>query len=240
MGPWAVLLASPQTPTLPAKKQVFFACSYSLYPPEDYRRFVKEAGKPFAVTVEFADERLTNAHILDKIRGMIRDSAIAIFDVTDWNANVTLELGIAMGENRRWFLAFNPEKAPNHTVPSDIAGYGRIQYTSLTELQNGLEGLFAKEFLPPVPEDPLRQLEEQTLELLRDKPGLGVGDLAKALKQSPDVIRLIVQRLLDAQRVGYRGETRGRKYYPAPPVAVRPAETQPSASTKGSGSSSST
>lgn len=233
-------MAATQASPLVAKKQVFFACSYSLYPPEDYRKFVKEAAKTFGVTVEFANERMDSQHILDKIRAMIRESDISVFDVTDWNSNVTLELGIAMGENRKWYLAFNPEKAPNHTVPSDIAGYGRIQYTSLSELQQGLQGLFAKLFLPPVPEDPLRQLEEQTLEVLRDRPGLGVGDLARLLRQSTDVMRLIVQRLLDAQRIGYRGETKGRKYYPAPPaLTAGAAAAQPSEATKGSGPPSS-
>jgi hypothetical protein len=53
----------------PAKqpRQIFVAYSYRLYDKRDYRRAYNEVGKAFDVQFVFADEKITDLHILQKI-----------------------------------------------------------------------------------------------------------------------------------------------------------------------------
>jgi hypothetical protein len=87
-------------PALPQRKQVFVAYSYRLYPKADYRKVYKELEEKFDVTFIFADEKITNMHIMKKIETFIRGSDFSIFDISGWNPNVTLELGFAMAARR--------------------------------------------------------------------------------------------------------------------------------------------
>lgn len=92
---------------------MFVAYAYNLYPKDDYRGVFKELSKAFKVEFRFADERITSLHIMNKIRNMIRESAFGVYDISSWNPNVTLELGIAMGMQAKHFIIFNSwEKEP--------------------------------------------------------------------------------------------------------------------------------
>lgn len=63
------------------KSKIFVAYPYA-FPQEDYRRPFEELAESFNVQFVFADQEITNSHILDKITGMIRDSRFALFDIT--------------------------------------------------------------------------------------------------------------------------------------------------------------
>jgi predicted nucleotide-binding protein len=120
------------------RKQVFIAYSYKLYPKEDYRRIYRELEADYDVTFIFADEKITNMHIMKKIETFIRGSDFSIFDISGWNPNVTLELGFAMPINDQWYIAIDPSKTEVNEVPSDLRGLDRIQYGSYSELQTKL------------------------------------------------------------------------------------------------------
>src|SRR5215212_6916305 len=92
------------------QRQVFVAYSYRLYPTRDYRRVYKNLEKAFGVSFVFADEKISNLHILQKIVNYIRQSRFGIYDISGWNPNVTLELGLALGMNERTFIAIDPSK----------------------------------------------------------------------------------------------------------------------------------
>jgi hypothetical protein len=92
------------------------------------RRPFNEIAKAFDVIFEFADEKITNKQILEKITSMIAGSRFSLFDITGWNTNVALELGIAIGMNKDYYLLFNPthESNPYGDVPADLGGLDRI------------------------------------------------------------------------------------------------------------------
>src|SRR5689334_11857778 len=94
-----------QLPATELRKQVFVAYSYRLYPKDDYRKLYKQLEERYDVTFIFADEKITNMHIMKKIETFIRGSDFSIFDISGWNPNVTLELGFAMAAGDQWYIA---------------------------------------------------------------------------------------------------------------------------------------
>jgi hypothetical protein len=77
---------------------------------------------------------------------MGRLSDFSLFDISGWNPNVTLELGIAIADSDNWYICFNPEKTPVSEVPSDIKGIDRIQYSSFSELEEKLTALLEQRY----------------------------------------------------------------------------------------------
>jgi hypothetical protein len=113
--------------------QFFVAYPYGMSNASDYRAMFEQVGKAVGKKPVFADEKITQEHLLYKIAQMILDSPTCIFDVTEWNPNVTLELGIAYGFGSKAYIAFDPTKL-SRDVPADIQGLDRIQYRGLPEL----------------------------------------------------------------------------------------------------------
>jgi len=89
----------------------------------------------------YATYSLTNLHVLAKIYSMILESAIGIYDVSGWNANVTLELGIAFGMGEASYIVINPTSHDSKDAPADIRGFDRIEYRTLDELRARLDQL---------------------------------------------------------------------------------------------------
>lgn len=196
-------------------RQIFVAYSYRLYPKADYRRVFNDLKKAFNVDFVFADEKITNLHILQKIANYIRSSRFGIYDISGWNANVTLELGLAFGLNEKAYIAIDPSKTDIDEVPADLRGIDRIQYSSYAELQTGVETLLAQEIPVQVAHDvenQLRQLRHQTLQLVGESEGLKIKDIANLLGVSVDMAKLVVRPLI-GDKLEIRGIKRGAKYY---------------------------
>ena len=60
-------------------KQIFVAYAYNLYDQRDYRKVYTSLEKAFGVKFIFADEKITNMHILQKIISYIRGSDFSLF-----------------------------------------------------------------------------------------------------------------------------------------------------------------
>jgi hypothetical protein len=103
--------------------KVFLACPLD----KDKDRLVKELNR-LPWKVHLATDKITNNHILDKITRDLRNHNFAVFDISGWNANVCLELGLARGINKKYYIINNPSKNKNKDVPSDIKGIDRIDY----------------------------------------------------------------------------------------------------------------
>jgi predicted nucleotide-binding protein len=196
-------------------RQIFVAYSYKLYPKDDYRKVYSELAKAFQVKFIFADEKITNLHILQKIVNYIRSSRFGIYDISGWNPNVTLELGLAFGLNEKAYIAIDPAKTKVDEVPADLRGIDRIQYNSYSELQKGLETLLAQE-LPlqrsSEMENQLQELRVKAIEVVSQADGLKIPDIAKVLGISTDLAKLVVKPLVgDVLRM--KGVKRGAKYY---------------------------
>jgi predicted nucleotide-binding protein len=202
----------------PARKQrqIFVAYSYKLYPKADYRRVFNELAKAFQVEFVFADEKITTLHILQKIANYIRESRFGIYDISGWNPNVSLELGLAFGLNETAYIAIDSSKTPVDEVPADLRGIDRIQYGSYAELQAGLERLLAQEF-PVRPahdvENQLTQLRGQAIALVGESEnGLKIPDIANLLGVSIDMAKVVVRPLV-GRELRIKGIKRGARYF---------------------------
>jgi len=106
---------------------VFVACPYT--PKKRFDAF-RNALKGIPLEFHFADSAIRTRHVLDRIRRGITLTDYSLFDITDWNANVTLELGLAEGLNKDYYILFRPGHGRNEP-PSDVQGIQRFQYRSL-------------------------------------------------------------------------------------------------------------
>jgi len=57
-----------------------------------------------------------------------------IFDLSYWNPNVALELGLAEGLGNDYYILVNRKQSAD--VPSDIKGLQRIEYSSVKRFEN--------------------------------------------------------------------------------------------------------
>jgi len=208
-------------PELPDPKrnmrQIFVAYPYKLYPKADYRKVFRELEKAFDVKFVYADEKITTLHILQKIANYIRSSRFGIYDISGWNANVTLELGLAFGLNEKAFIAIDPSKTDINEVPADLRGIDRVQYSSYSELQEGLTKLLSQEI--PVErshdvENQLAELRREAVEIVNQSEGLKIADIAKLLGVSTDMAKLIVKPLI-GKELRTEGARRGTRYFPS-------------------------
>jgi hypothetical protein len=197
-------------------RKIFVAYAYNLFPADDYRRVFKDLSKAFKVEFRFADERITSLHIMSKIRDMIKESAFGIYDISSWNPNVTLELGLAIGMRAQFFIVFNPEKQDLSEVPSDIRGMDRLQYRSYSELEQRLASLLSQEMPLPKDEheivDQLTQLRLDCVHLLLERPNLKVVQIAQELKVPTEMAKIIVRPLVEDGVLEKQGATRAARY----------------------------
>lgn len=198
-------------------RQVFVAYPYTIYDTADYRRPYKELAKAFDVQFVFADEKITTLHILQKIADYIRSSRCGIYDISGWNANVTLELGLAYGLNEKAYIIANPKQHAAGEVPADLRGLDRLQYQSFAELQAALEKILTQEF-PIQPthrvEDQLTDLRTQAVRLVRESEGLKISDIASLLGVSVDVAKVVVHPLVGVS-LRTEGVRKGTRYFAA-------------------------
>lgn len=199
-------------------KQIFVAYAYNLYDRRDYRRVYSALEKAFGVKFIFADEKITNMHILQKIISFIRSSDFSLFDISSWNPNVTLELGISLASSDDWYICFNPDKTDIKEVPSDIRGLDRIQYSSFSELEEKLT-ILLDQWYPrstrTTVEDYFATAKGDALGLIRKTPGLKVTEIADVLGMNLPMAKVVVAQLVSDGSVRIEGKTRGAKYNPA-------------------------
>lgn len=200
-----------------SKLTIFVACPYTLFPLDDYNAAFSAVGKLYDVKFQFANEKITSDHLLTKVGNLIRDCQISLFDITGWNANVAMELGIAVGLGRRFFILHNHKIDQHGDVPSDIRGIDRIQYASNSELEAKLIILIKQE-LPP--EDgrsnsTFDMLKSSIVETLNSSPGLGLAKLAEAAGEDKLLIQSSVRAMVASGELKTRGEKKGTKYYTA-------------------------
>lgn len=98
------------------------------FPVAKFRQIFKDL--PFKVI--YGNTDLQTKHLLTIMKGNIAKSDFSIFDLSDWNPNVALELGLAEGLKRRaakdYYILLNTRRS--REVPADIRGIQRLEYTS--------------------------------------------------------------------------------------------------------------
>lgn len=197
-----------------AKLSVFVACPYTLYPLDDFKAVFTGLEREYPVKFRFADEQITSQHILDKIEGYIRDSDFSLFDVTGWNANVALELGIAVGAQRQYFILFNPKLETRGDVPTDIRGKDRIQYESNQQLDAKLRILLQQQ-LPKEQEqseNAFARITDSVRRTLDEKPGLTINQLAELVGEEKGLVQSVARLLVQSGDLTTTGNTKGTRY----------------------------
>lgn len=193
---------------------IFVACPYTLFPMDDYKKVFEKVARNLGVSFKFADEQITNQFILKKISDYIRNHDFSLFDITGWNPNVALELGIAVGLDKAYFILLNT-KIETNEVPSDIKGIDRIQYSSNSELEAKLI-LLVKQKLPvnqPKSDSIFSDIENRIILSLDTHPGLGINKLSELVSEDKVLIQSVVRSMLDGGKIKKKGQKKGTKYY---------------------------
>ena len=86
----------------------------------------------------YADTRLQTKHLLEILRKYIATADFCVFDISTWNPNVALEIGIAEGMDAEYYILVNRKLSKG--VPADIQGIQRIEYANYKDFdeRNGL------------------------------------------------------------------------------------------------------
>jgi len=74
----------------------------------------------------YADTHLSTKHLLGILTSYIKAVDFCIFDISLWNPNVALELGLAEGLGVEYYILLNRNLSKG--VPSDVQGLQRIEY----------------------------------------------------------------------------------------------------------------
>jgi hypothetical protein len=197
---------------VPTGRHIFVAYPWALY--EDrtaYKRAYTSMERALNVKFVFAEQRVSTGTVLEKIVEMIEDAAFGIYDVSQWNANVTLEYGIAIGLGSRAFIAFNPDKTDLGDVPADVRGYDRLQYRDLDDLSSAVEEVVVQELGTGGPAvDPLEADRRHLLGVIRENPGQTLRQLTELSGYKKDYVQLLIRR--SASDLKSTGATRGTRY----------------------------
>jgi hypothetical protein len=78
-------------------------------------------------------------HLLAILRQHIVSADFCIFDISTWNPNVALEIGMAEGMGAEYYVVVNRKLSSG--VPADIQGIQRIEYRTYNDF-DGQRGLF--------------------------------------------------------------------------------------------------
>src|SRR5262249_61456738 len=113
---------------------VFVGCPYSKE--FNYAAF-KTALDRIPFRWYYADTHLTTKHLLGILTSYIKAVDYCIFDISTWNPNVALEIGLAQGLGVDYYILLN--RKLKKTVPADIQGLQRIEYGDVRSL--GADGL---------------------------------------------------------------------------------------------------
>ncbi len=89
---------------------------------------LKKALEKVPLEFIFADSSIKTEHLLQRVREGITRADYSLFDITGWNANVTLELGLAEGLNERYYVLYKSGKGTQAEPPADLRGIQRISY----------------------------------------------------------------------------------------------------------------
>lgn len=193
---------------------VFVACPYRMFPLDDYKRVFSNISKKHPVVFKFADEQVTNQHVLEKVLTYIREHDFSLFDITGWNPNVSLELGIAVGSGKKYFILLNTHLDANKDAPSDIKGIDRIQYSSNEELEAKITILINQELPKENSESIFITIRDSIFDVLQNHPGISLPAISTHNQHDKSIVQTVLRALVQSGDVKTTGQRRGTKYYP--------------------------
>jgi hypothetical protein len=119
-------------------KRVFVAIPFSPRNQDLYKLAIRPALEEQRLEPWKADETIDNIDVMCKICQAVQESAYVIAVISEWNANVLFEMGLAYGMGKN--VAILKEKKAS--VPVDLKGLEYVEYASIVELKRNLEVFF--------------------------------------------------------------------------------------------------
>lgn len=173
----------------------------------------------------YADTHLATKHLLGILTTYIRSADFCIFDISTWNPNVALELGIAEGLGVDYYILL--DRRLSKGVPADVQGLQRIEYESFDFNDTGLIPQITK-YLVKEHTHPRRIMTELTgqnrdkqfyfalgvLAHLRDYKRLGHSDAARLAKGTylrDDDRAAVLNRMADLGIIGSINTAKGAR-----------------------------
>ena len=111
-------------------RTIFVAYPYRFGQP--YREALANRFEGSGVEFRYADDMLLNVHVMEKIRRIMSEVDVCLFDVTDCNPNVMLELGYALGADEPGFVVVKKDAVSE--ISADIVGWDTLRYDDFTDL----------------------------------------------------------------------------------------------------------
>jgi CheY-like chemotaxis protein len=121
-------------------RQIFVAMPYSSSK-WDMDDFYAAAIRPAIEECEYvplrADERFHSGGLMCNICRCIQESFLCVVDISDWNSNVLLELGMMYGMGKTVILLKHKESAEE--IPADLGGILYVDYKNVSTLKSNLQ-----------------------------------------------------------------------------------------------------
>ena len=114
------------------KYDYFVACDFKIPDKDDLINAIKVAFEGTSMIGYYADleVRANGKHIFNKIEEMIHSTEFGIYEISTNNQNVSLELGLAKGAKKRFYILAKK----GTLIPSDLQGMDRIEYDDYQQL----------------------------------------------------------------------------------------------------------
>ena len=198
-----------------AERSIFVGHPYKKFNTDDFRSTLNKNRRRHSCKFEFADEKITSDFLLDKLSNMIENSAFCIFDITNWNPNVTLELGIARGLKKRFYIVQDTTRKKSPDAPSDIKGLDRVDYSSLLDLQAKIQIMLEREFPIAIQtvDTVYKTCVDEITQIVTSNPGVSRGNIATRIKRDREFVSKILQSMLANGEVKKAGSKKGTRYY---------------------------
>jgi hypothetical protein len=186
------------------------------------------------VIFEFADVRIENTWILDKVTKHIERSDFGLFDITFLNPNVLLELGIALGMKKRSHIFLNSAADERSgffsrifatrttSLPVNLQGLELVQYSTRQQLMERLLSLSRSlsNTVEPSTLNHSYRVRQAVLEIVKANPGLRISEIETRSGETIEFVKSALQRLRKDRLICTEGRSSGTRYFA---VAVGPS-----------------
>ena len=115
-----------------ARYDYFVAYDFKIPDKDDLINAIKVAFEGTSMNGYYADLEIkaNGKHIFNKIEEMIQSTEFGIYEISTNNQNVSLELGLAKGAKKRFYILAKK----GTLIPSDLQGMDRLEYDDYHQL----------------------------------------------------------------------------------------------------------
>jgi hypothetical protein len=197
--------------------KAFFAFPYDYE--VDYRLTIERACHDLGVKPIFGDEIRKSQALVDKICEAIEECELGFYDITGFNPNVMIEVGMSYCAERATFLMLNSKKHKASSafrtegceVPADLEGQHRLVYNTPSELDAELRKTLRQAL--GIGQNSHHDLKLKVDRQLTAKGAQTLRDLAAGIgSPNRDELKIALMSLRAEKRVRLDGHGLGARY----------------------------